>query len=289
MSATAGTARPSALRDTLWRLSRERRLVLGLAIVGVFVLAALLAPVIAPYDPYKANLADAYALPDAQHWFGADELGRDIFSRLLYGARLSLLEGIVSVAIAMLIGVPLGVLSGYVGGVVDTVAMRFIDILLAFPGVLLAIAIVSILGPGLTNAMIAVGLYAVPIFARLTRGSTMVVKEELYIEACRAVGMRHARILARHVLPNIAATLLVMAMLRVAVAILTASSLSFLGLGAQPPSAEWGAMLANSRSALVVAPHVALFPGTAIILLVLGLNLVQDGLQRVLDPRLREH
>ena len=188
----------------------------------------------------------------------------------------------------MSVGVPVGMISGYVGGRTDTVIMRLIDIMLAFPGVLLAIVIVSILGPSLVNAMIAVAVYTIPIFARLARGSTLSVKEEPYIEACRAAGMGHFRILAKHIFPNIANTLWVMAALRVALAILTASSLSFLGLGAQAPSPEWGAMLANGRNYMLIAPHVVIFPGAAIVLLVLGINLFQDGLRLALDPKMAE-
>lgn len=269
-----------------WRALRRARLAIpGLAIVLLFLVAGVFAPVIATHDPYASDLADILMDPSASHWFGTDELGRDVFSRVVYGARFSLLEGVVAVAIAMLVGVPLGVLAGYAGGLADAVLMRGIDILMAFPGVLLAIVIVSILGPSLVNAMIAVGIYSVPIFARLARGSTMAVKELPYIEACRATGMGHARILWRHILPNIAGTLSVMAVLRVAITILTAASLSFLGLGAQPPTPEWGAMLSNGRDALLIAPHAALFPGLCIILLVLGLNLLQNGLQQLLDPR----
>lgn len=270
----------------VWRTLRRARLALpGLAIVLAFLAAGVFAPVIATHDPYASNLAEILEDPSAAHLFGTDELGRDVFSRVVYGARLSLLEGVAAVAIAMLAGVPLGILAGYAGGVPDAVLMRGIDVLMAFPGVLLAIVIVSVLGPGLVNAMVAVGLYGVPIFARLARGSTLAVKSLPYIEACRATGMGHARILWRHVLPNIAGTLLVMAVLRVAIAILTVASLSFLGLGAQPPIPEWGAMLSNGRDALLVAPHAALLPGLCIILLVLGLNLFQNGLQLVLDPR----
>src|SRR5205085_5540604 len=203
------------------------------------------------------------------------------------GARISLVEGVLAVAIAFVLGVPLGVVSGYAGKRTDAILMRLMDVLMAFPGVLLAIVIISILGPSLVNAILAVAIYTVPIFARFARGQTLAVKEEPYIEACRAMGMSNLRVLVRHVFPNIAATVMALATLRVGINILTCASLSFLGLGAQAPLPEWGAMLANSRTALMIAPHLALFPGVAILLLVFGLNLFQDGLQVVLDPKSR--
>lgn len=271
-----------------WRQFRRSRMALpGLLLFSVFLLAGLLAPWIAPYSPYDNDLANVMAAPSPLHWFGTDELGRDILSRILYGARISLVEGVLSAAIAAGIGVPIGMLSGYAGGRLDALIMRLIDVLLAFPGVLLAIVIISILGPNLANAILAVAIYTVPIFARFGRGQTLAVKEEPYIEACRAMGMSDTRILVRHVFPNIAATVLALATLRVGINILTCASLSFLGLGAQAPLPEWGAMLANSRTTLLIAPHLALFPGVAILLLVFGLNLFQDGLQVVLDPKAR--
>lgn len=271
-----------------WRQFRRSRMALpGLLLFSVFLLAGLLAPWIAPYSPYDNDLANVMAAPSRLHWFGTDELGRDILSRILYGARISLVEGVLSAAIAAGIGVPIGMLSGYAGGRLDALIMRLIDVLLAFPGVLLAIVIISILGPNLANAILAVAIYTVPIFARFGRGQTLAVKEEPYIEACRAMGMSDTRILVRHVFPNIAATVLALATLRVGINILTCASLSFLGLGAQAPLPEWGAMLANSRTTLLIAPHLALFPGVAILLLVFGLNLFQDGLQVVLDPKAR--
>jgi len=275
-------------RVALRQLRRSRLALPGLAIVLVFIIGGVFAPLLAPYDPYKNDLMNVLTPPSAEHWFGTDELGRDLFSRILFGARISLVEGLFSVALAMAIGVPIGIVSGYLGGRTDAVIMRVIDVLLAFPGVLLAIVIISILGPGLTNAIIAVAIYTVPIFARLARGSTLTVKDEPYVEAARAAGLSDLRILARHIFPNISATLFVMMTLRVAIAILTAASLSFLGLGAQAPLPEWGAMLANSRNAMLIAPHVALFPGLATILLVFGLNLFQDGLRQVLDPKLQD-
>jgi len=272
-----------------WRELRRGRLALpGAAVVCAFALAALLAPWLAPADPTRSDLANVLARPGAAHLLGTDELGRDMLSRIIHGARLSMLEGLFAVGLALALGLPLGLAAGYAGGTVDAVLMRVVDVLLAFPGVLLAVAVVSILGPGLWNAMVAVAIYSVPVFARLARGSTLAVKQEVYIEGCRALGMSNLRIVGRHVLPNIAAPLLVMAALRVAVAILTASSLSFLGLGAQPPTPEWGAMLSNGRNYVLIAPHLVIFPGLAILLLVLGLNLLQEGLREALDPRLTD-
>jgi ABC-type dipeptide/oligopeptide/nickel transport system permease subunit len=271
-----------------WTQFRRSRLALpGMIVFFVIALAGLFAPLIAPYSPEATDLANVMSPPSAQHWFGTDELGRDLFTRILFGARISLLEGLLSVGIAFAVGVPLGVFSGYAGRRTDAVLMRLIDVLMAFPGVLLAIVIISILGPSLINAILAVAVYTIPIFARFARGSTLALKEEPYIEACRSIGMSDLRILARHVFPNIAAPLFALATLRVGMAILTCASISFLGLGAQAPMPEWGAMLASSRTALLIAPHLAVFPGLAIIVLVFGLNLFQDGLQLMLDPKSR--
>lgn len=271
-----------------WREFRRSRMALpGLLLFLLFVFAGVCAPWIAPFPPNDVDLGNLMASPSLEHWFGTDELGRDVFSRILYGARLSLIEGLLSVAIAAGIGVPLGILSGYAGRATDAVLMRLLDVLLAFPGVLLAIVIISILGPSLFNAILAVAIYSIPIFARFARGSALALKEEPYIEACRSIGMSHWRIVSRHLFPNAAPPIFALATLRVGIAILTCASLSFLGLGAQPPSPEWGAMLATSRSAVLIAPHLALFPGLAIILLVLSLNMFHDGLQRVFDPKAR--
>ena len=269
-----------------WRTFRRSRLALpGLLIFGFFVLLGLFAPWFAPFPPNANDLANIMTPPSGAHWFGTDELGRDILSRIIFGARISLIEGVLSVVIAVVLGVPIGVISGYAAGRTDAVIMRLIDVLMAFPGVLLAIVIISVLGPSLINAILAVAIYTVPVFARLARALTLSTREELYVEACRAIGMSHARIIALHVFPNISAPIFEMSTLRVAIAILTCSSLSFLGLGAQAPLAEWGAMLSNSRTSMLIAPHLALFPGVAIILLVLGLNLLQDGLTLVFDPK----
>jgi ABC-type dipeptide/oligopeptide/nickel transport system permease subunit len=282
-----GTARGAWWRAQWKQFRRSRMALPGLVLFAVFLLAGLLAPLIAPFSPYDNDLANVMAPPSLQHWFGTDELGRDMLTRILYGARISLMEGVLSAAIAAAIGIPLGMLSGYAGSKVDALIMRLIDVLLSFPGVLLAIVIISILGPSLVNAILAVAIYTVPIFARFARGQTLAVKQEPYIEACRAMGMSNTRILVRHIFPNIAATVSALATLRVGINILTCASLSFLGLGAQAPLPEWGAMLASSRTTLLIAPHLALFPGGAILLLVFGLNLFQDGLQVVLDPKAR--
>ncbi|MCW2240521.1 ABC transporter permease [Azospirillum canadense] len=284
-NAAEGTARRNGLA-IFWRQFRRSQLALpGGLLVLAFVLVACFAPLIATHDPLKNDLARTLMPPGAENWFGTDELGRDVLSRVVYGARLSLSEGLVAVLLALAAGVPIGVVAGYVGGRTDMIIMRLIDVLMAFPGVLLAIAIISVLGPSLFNVILAVALYTIPIFARLARGATLSVKEEPYIEACRALGVPHLRTLWRHVLPNIAAPILVIAALRVAISILTASSLSFLGLGAQPPSPEWGAMLASGRNYILIAPHLVIFPGLAIVLLVFGLNLFQDGLRIALDPK----
>jgi len=275
-------------KRVLAQLAKSKLALPGGVIVLLFILLAIFAPVIAPHDPYANDLMAILEPPSWAHPFGTDELGRDILSRILYGARLSIFEGIFAVTLAMAVGVPIGMISGYAGGWTDTVIMRLIDIMLAFPGVLLAVVIVSILGPSLVNAMIAVAVYTVPIFARLARAATLSAKEEPYIEACRAAGMGHVRTLVKHVFPNIANTLWVMAALRVALAILTAASLSFLGLGAQAPSPEWGAMLATGRNYMLIAPHLVIFPGLSIVLLVLGINLFQDGLRVALDPKMAE-
>lgn len=289
---TVGTdlmpARVSGL-VTVWRRFRKNRAALaGLALIGVFALAAVFAPFIAPYDPIAPSLADRMQPPSWEHFLGTDYMGRDILSRIIYGGRISLEVGIISVGIALVSGVLLGSIAGYFGGLVDLLFMRLIDIMMAFPSILLAIAIVSVRGPGLLNAMIAIGIVAIPNYARIVRSSVLSVKEHEYIEAARALGVRNRRIIFRHVLPNCMAPLIVQATLGVATAVLDAAALSFLGLGVQPPTAEWGGMLSDSRSYLRLAPWTVAFPGVAILLSVMGLNLVGDGLRDALDPRLKQ-
>ncbi len=270
------------------RIARSRSALTGGCIILFFLAAALVGPTLAPYDPLRAALQDRLEPPSPQHWLGADALGRDVLSRLLHGSRVSMATGIIVGLVALFIGVPIGVIAGYSGGRMDDVLMRAMDVLLAFPGVLLAIGIIGVLGPGLFNVMIAVGIVAVPSFARVARAATLRTKNLLFVEAARAIGASTARIVNRHVLPNVVSPLVVLFSLRVATAILTASSLGFLGLGAQPPQPEWGAMLSDGRTYLRTAPHVATIPGLTIMLLVLGFNLLGDGLRDALDPRLKE-
>jgi ABC-type dipeptide/oligopeptide/nickel transport system permease subunit len=266
-------------------LLKYQNFVLGASVVAVLFLAGLLAPVIAPYNPYAQNLAITFQPPGLAHLFGTDEYGRDMFSRVLYGARLSQLEIVVSVGMALAIGVPLGMVSGYVGGFADQAILWFVDLLYAFPGIVLAILIVAILGPGLFDSLIAISIFAIPVYTRLARNLTLSLKRMEYIEAARALGAGPGRILFHHILRNAAIPILVQSTLTAGDVVLTASGLSFLGLGAQPPLAEWGAMMAEGRNFLGVATYLTFFPGAAITLTALGLNLLGDGLRDRLDPR----
>lgn len=283
------------------RLRRSRTALFGLVVVTLFVLAAIFAPWLMPHDPDTPDFAKARLGPSAEHWFGTDELGRDVFSRMLKGAQISMLIGLTTVAIGLLLGVPLGLIAGYYRGAVDGVIMRIMDILLAFPSVLLAIFLVSFLGPtlsaiaiselvpgGLLAAMIAVGLTSVPTYARLVRGSTLTVVEDDFVVAAKAAGSRDIRVIVRHVLPNVSAPILVQSSLQIASAILAAAALGFLGLGAPPNIPEWGTMLQKGRNFVFSAPHLMTFPGLAIALVVLGFNLLGDGLRDALDPRLKQ-
>jgi peptide/nickel transport system permease protein len=281
-------SRPRSLWSDAWaRLLKNRAAVFGGVLVIVLILAALTAPLIAPFDPIKQDLRSSLQPPSSTHFFGTDVHGRDIFSRVLHGAAISLRIGALGTLIGATIGITLGLISGFYGGLTDTLIMRVMDVLLAFPGLLLAIAIVAAIGPGLENVIIAVGVFSTPEFARLVRGSILSAKQQEFMLAARIVGARDARLMTQHLLPNVLAPILVLATLRIATAILTAASLSFLGLGAQPPTPEWGAMLSDGREYLMLAPHVATFPGLAILATVLGFNLLGDGLRDALDPRLR--
>ena len=273
--------------DSVKRLAKNRTALVGLITIGAFLLAGLLAPVIAPYDPYDPHLPSKLARPSSEHVLGCDELGRDLLSRILYGARISLFIGTISVSLGLLVGAPLGAISGFYGGKVDLIIQRFIDILMAFPGILLAIMVVSVLGVGLWNAMIAIGVVSIPVYTRLVRGSVLAIREQEYVQAARAIGASDARIILRHIVPNALGPIIVQSSLQVASAILWAAGLGFLGLGARPPLPEWGAMLSRGRVFIRVAPHATIFPGLAIMLSVLGFNLLGDGLRDLLDPRLR--
>jgi peptide/nickel transport system permease protein len=269
------------------RLLRRRGAALGGAAVLFFVLVALFAPLIAPYDPLATSWSSVRKPPSWLHLFGTDEIGRDVLSRVIYGARASLLAGIVSVGISLAVGVPIGLIAGYVGGIADGVLMRITDALLACPFLILAIALAAFLGPNLVNAMVAIGISAMPAFIRLTRAQTMATKVEDYVDAAKAVGNPHWRIVLRHILPNIAAVIMVQATLAIAAAIIAEASLSFLGLGQQPPDPSWGSMLNTAKNFLEQAPWMAWWPGLAIFVVVLSFNLLGDGLRDALDPRQR--
>jgi len=269
------------------RLLRRKGAVFGLFVIALLVAAALLAPLISPYDPSSQTWSAVRKAPSALHWFGTDDVGRDVLARVIYGAQASLMAGIISVAIAIALGVPAGLIAGYVGGFVDALFGRITDAMLACPFLILAIALAAFLGPSLGNAMIAIGITTTPIFVRLTRAQVMAVKVEDYVEAARAVGNPHWRIALVHILPNILPALLVQATLSLAAAIIAEAALSFLGLGQQPPAPSWGSMLNAAQRFLVNAPWMAVWPGLAIFLAVLSFNLVGDGLRDALDPRSR--
>ena len=279
------TASPTQLA---WRrFARRRAALLGVAIVISFIVLALGASWIAPLDPIATNWGAIRKAPSAAYWFGTDEIGRDVLSRVIWGTRASLLAGVVSVSISLMLGVPIGLAAGFLGGAVDTVISRITDAFLACPFLILAIALAAFLGPSLSNAMIAIGVSATPIFVRLTRAQVINVKVEDYIEAARAVGNPPWRIALRHVLPNITAPLIVQATLAIAAAVIAEASLSFLGLGQQPPAPSWGSMLNTAKNYVDNAPWMAIWPGLSIFLLVLAFNLVGDGLRDALDPRQR--
>src|SRR5512132_2512292 len=267
------------------RLLRRRGAMLGLVIVVFFVVLAVFAPYIAPYDPVATSWSAVRIAPSAQYWFGTDEIGRDVLSRVVWGARASLLAGLVSVCISMALGVPIGLLAAYAGGWTDGLISRFTDSMLAVPFLILAIALAAFLGPSLTNAMIAIGVSATPIFIRLTRAQVLAVKVEDFVEAAKAVGNPHWRIALRHILPNVLPPLIVQATLATAAAIIAEASLSFLGLGQQPPAPSWGSMLNTAKNFVDQAPWMAIWPGLSIFLLVLSFNLLGDGLRDALDPR----
>ncbi|CAA9585100.1 MAG: ABC transporter, permease protein 2 (cluster 5, nickel/peptides/opines) [uncultured Thermomicrobiales bacterium] len=292
MAATATTLGRPAVRRTFvppWvrRLSRNKLALAGGAVVLLVALAALFAPLISPHSPYQQYTADQLVGPSSTYPLGTDELGRDVFSRVLYGARISIQVAAISVAIGLLVGGSLGLLAAYHGGAWDLVIMRFADVLFAFPSLLLAIAVLALLGPSLANVMVAIGIIFVPIFVRVIRAAGLVIVQEQYVEASRAGGAGAVRIMLRHVLPNALPPLLVQTTLAISYAILSEASLSFLGLGAQPPEPSWGSMLSSGRGFMTFAPWTAFAPGTAIFVAVLGFNILGDGLRDVLDPRMK--
>ena len=277
----------SPARRAVRRLVRRRGAMVGLAVIAAFVLLALGASWVSPHDPIAQSWLTVRKPPSALHWFGTDEVGRDVLTRVIFGARASLMAGVISISIALSIGVPLGLCAGYLGGFLDALISRITDAMLACPFLILAIALAAFLGPSLGNAMIAIGITATPIFVRLTRGQVMAVKVEDYVEAARAVGNPRWRIALFHILPNILPALLVQATLSIAAAIIAEAALSFLGLGQQPPASSWGSMLNSAQRFLVNAPWMAVWPGLAIFLTVLSFNLLGDGLRDALDPRER--
>ncbi|MFZ4453348.1 nickel transporter permease [Salibacterium aidingense] len=275
------------VKNILKRLKKNKAAMLGGILILFFILVSIIGPHLVPFSAGEQNLVNKLEGPSAEHWFGTDHLGRDIFSRVIHGMSITLYIGFFSVFIAAVAGVVIGIVSGYFGGKIDTVLMRCMDVLLAFPGILLALGVVTILGPSLNNVILAVGVFSVPAFARIVRGSTLAVKELEYIDAVRALGASDFRIIFRHVLPNVFSPIIVQATLRIATAILTAAGLSFLGLGAQPPMPEWGAMLSDGRNYIFDAGHVAFFPGIAIVVVVLAFNIFGDGLRDALDPKMK--
>ena len=296
MSAAAAAIPPVTTLDESARVRRQPKLwrlllknpvgMIGAVIVFITILTAVCAPLIAPYDPADQQ-ADRLLGPSREHLFGTDELGRDTFSRVVYGARVSLEVGIIAVFVALVVGGFLGIVSGFFGGILDNIIMRLVDIMFAFPGLILAIVIAGLLGPSSRNAMIAIGVIYAPAFARVIRGSVLSVQNELYIEAAQVSGATNVRLISQHVLPNIVAPLIVLVTVYLSSAILAEAGLSFLGLGTQPPEPSWGGMLNASRSYMEINPWMAIAPGLAIMFVVLGLNFLGDGLRDILDPRLR--
>lgn len=277
----------SLVRDFVRRLWRVRLAGVGLVIVGIVVITALFAPLLAPYDPTQKNTRNLLKAPTLQHPLGTDELGRDTLSRVIYGARVSLEVGVIAVGISLVIGVLLGLVAGYAGGAIDSIIMRIMDGLLAFPALVLALAITAMLGPSLNNVMLAIGITGIPSFARLVRGQVLTTKQLEYVQAAQSVGASDWRLMLRHILPNIVAPIIVQTSISVAAAILAEAGLSFLGLGIQPPTASWGSMLNVAKGYLGRTAWLAIAPGTAIFITVLGFNFLGDAIRDVLDPRLR--
>ncbi|MBO8138183.1 MAG: ABC transporter permease [Desulfotomaculum sp.] len=298
MSETAKAAASEAVLDNIetyspvrefWRRLRKNKLAMAslVFLVGL-TLVAIFAPYIAPYDPIDGVMSDSLQKPSSEHWLGTDELGRDILSRIIFGARISLRVGLLAVAIALSVGTVLGSIAGYFGGRIDNIIMRFMDVMLSFPSLLLAIAFMAALGKGVENAVIAISIVTMPEYARIVRGSVLSVKENEYVQAARAIGNKDAAIIFKHIMPNVIAPIIVRGTLGISTAILETAALGFLGLGVQPPDAEWGTMLGAGRSYMFNAPHLVMFPGIAITLTVMAFNLLGDGLRDALDPRLKQ-
>jgi peptide/nickel transport system permease protein len=279
-------------RDALRRLMRNKLAIVGMVIIGIVILVAILAPVLAQQTPNENGVFKAYPRerkqsPSLNHPMGTDDLGRDMLSLIIYGARISIQVGIFAVGFAIVVGATLGAIAGYAGGLVDNVIMRVMDIMLAFPSILLALSIVSVIGPGLFNAMFAVGVVSIPAFARISRSTVLGESSKDYVLAARSIGVRSSRTLWRHIIPNALSPIIVTASLGIATAILDAAGLGFLGLGAQPPTPEWGLLLSRNKSHIFTSPWMVFFPGISIMFLVLGFNLLGDGLRDALDPRLQ--
>ena len=287
---TEKTKKRSMAAEIWQRLLRNKMAMLGLAILAILALLAIFADVIADYDTMVVaqNIPERLQGPSAAHWFGTDEFGRDIFARIIHGGRVSLVVGLISVSVSLLAGGSLGAFAGFYGGRVDNVIMRVMDIFLAVPSILLAITIVAALGTNLVNVMLAIGVSGIPTFARIVRAAVMGVKDQEFVESARAIGETNTAIIFREILPNCMAPIIVQSTISVASAILSTASLSFIGLGVQPPDPEWGAMLSSGRNFLRDAMHITLFPGLAIVVTILALNLLGDGLRDALDPRLKQ-
>ena len=281
------TKKRSQLKEVWRRFCRNKQAMIGLAMLLLLIFAAVFANVIAPYDPVEQNLLIRLQGPSAAHWFGTDELGRDIFSRILYGARISLTVGLIAVSISCVAGCALGAIAGYYGGILDTVIMRISDIMMAIPSILLNISIVAALGTGLQNVMIAIGISSVPAYCRIMRASLLSLKNQEFVDASRVAGSTDFYIIMHHIIPNSLAPLIVQATLKIGGAILSCASMSFIGLGIVPPTPDWGAMLSTGRDFLRDAPHLTAFPGLAIMFAVFSMNLIGDGLRDALDPKLK--
>lgn len=298
MSTTQTEQNPSTVRKSspqaeafktfMKRLLKNKAAIVGGLIILFIIFVGIFGPFLVKTDPNAQNILNKLQPPSKEHWFGTDNFGRDIFSRIVNGTKLTLTVGFLSVFIGGVIGVVIGIVAGYYGGAVDTITMRLMDILLAFPGILLALAIVSVLGGSLINVIIAVGIFSIPAFSRIVRGSTLQVKKLEYIDAVKALGASDIRIIFKHILPNIMSPIIVQATMRIATAILTASGLAFLGLGAQPPAAEWGAMLSDGRAFMHNAGHMVLIPGMMIVIVLLAFNIFGDGLRDALDPKMKQ-